>query len=73
MDTRQKDKEKEIEKDKETDPGDRNPKVRDMQALILGLGWIKELMTVHGFGRTDHDQDPYGLGTDMDRGKGKGL
>ncbi|KAF3585901.1 hypothetical protein F2Q69_00029630 [Brassica cretica] len=70
MNTRQKDKEKEIQKDKETDPGDRNPKVRDMQALILGLGWIKELMTVHGFGRTDHDQDPYGLGTDMDRGKG---
>ena len=28
MDTRQKDKEKEIEKEKETAPGDRNPKVR---------------------------------------------
>ena len=28
MDTRQKDKEKKIEKEKETAPGDRNPKVR---------------------------------------------
>ncbi|KAF3590528.1 hypothetical protein DY000_02022113 [Brassica cretica] len=62
MDTRQKDKEKDIEMDKETAVGDRNPKMRDMESLILGLGRIKELMTVHGFGRTDHDQDPYGLG-----------
>ncbi|KAF3539867.1 hypothetical protein F2Q69_00022494 [Brassica cretica] len=65
MDTRQKDKEKEIEKEKETAPGDH------MEAQILGLGRIKELMKVHGFGRTDHDQDPYVLGTDLDRGKGK--
>ncbi|KAF3564613.1 hypothetical protein DY000_02015216 [Brassica cretica] len=63
----QKDKEKEIEEEKETAPGDRNPKVRDTEALILGLGRIKELMTVHGFGRTDHDQDPYSLGKDMNR------
>ncbi|KAF2597194.1 hypothetical protein F2Q68_00010645 [Brassica cretica] len=82
MDTRQKDKEKEIEKEKETALGDRNPKVKgvaenhrkpadepsvhmvrsDMESLILGIGQIKELMTVHGFGRTDHDKDPYGLG-----------
>ncbi|KAF2535525.1 hypothetical protein F2Q68_00020896 [Brassica cretica] len=39
-----------------------------MEALILGLGRIKELMTVHGFGRTDHDQDPYGLGRYSDYG-----
>ncbi|KAF3539869.1 hypothetical protein F2Q69_00022497 [Brassica cretica] len=56
MDTRQKDKEK------ETAPGDRNPKLRDIEAQILGLGRIKELVKVHGFGRTDHDQDPYVLG-----------
>ncbi|KAF3567468.1 hypothetical protein DY000_02013320 [Brassica cretica] len=83
MDTRQKDKEKEKERD--VPPGEQTPKVRGVDCkgrpgpadepyglvgtLNLGLGRFRD--KVLGLGRTDLWSDLTSRGSDLDRGKGK--
>ncbi|KAF3608698.1 hypothetical protein DY000_02047807 [Brassica cretica] len=43
----------------------------DLMALNRGLGQLRN--DAHGLSQAVHDQDPYGLGTNLDRGKVKEL